>query len=227
MLPFTSIRLRAESRKGEALADRLGPVPHNAALRTVPDDRVLAEIARRIFSAGFSWDVINAKWPGFEAVFLGFAPGALLVQPPDFWDALMKDKRIVRNGAKIMAMRENARFVADIAAAHGSFGAFLADWPADDEAGLLALLAKRGAHLGGRGAQTFLRFIGWDAYILTTDVISCLRDAGLDIGPEVKTKTDFAKVQALFNTWHAETGLSYTHLSRLCAFSVGENRAPD
>jgi 3-methyladenine DNA glycosylase Tag len=229
MIPFAPIRTRAEARKGDALAALLGAVPDNASLRAVRDDRVLAEIARRIFSAGFSWDVIEAKWPGFEAAFLGFDPGALLIQPPDFWDARLKDTRIVRNGAKIMALRANAGFVADIAAEHGSFGAFLAAWPADDEAGLLTLLAKRGSHLGGRSAQFMLRALGWDTYILTTDVIACLRDAGVDIGPEPKTKSDFAKVQAAFTAWHAETGLPYTHLSRLCAFSVGENRmsAPD
>jgi hypothetical protein len=26
-----------------------------------------------------------------------------------------------------------------------------------------------------------------------------------------------------FNTWHDETGLPYTHLSKIAAFSMGEN----
>ena len=35
------------------------------------------------------------------------------------------------------------------------------------------------------------------------DVVACLRDAGLDIAAEVKSKGDLAKVQAQFNAWAA------------------------
>ena len=37
------------------------------------------------------------------------------------------------------------------------------------------------------------------------------------------SKRDLAKVQAQFNEWAAETGLPYTHISRICAMSIGEN----
>ena len=37
------------------------------------------------------------------------------------------------------------------------------------------------------------------------------------------SKRDLAKVQAQFNAWANETGLPYTHLSRICALSIGEN----
>ena len=58
---------------------------------------------------------------------------------------------------------------------------------------------------------------------MSKDVIACLRDAGLDVAEEVKSKRDLAKVQAQFNAWAGETGLPYTHLSRICAMSIGEN----
>jgi 3-methyladenine DNA glycosylase Tag len=31
-------------------------------------------MTKRIFSAGFAWSVIEKKWPGFEAAFLGLKP---------------------------------------------------------------------------------------------------------------------------------------------------------
>ena len=68
-----------------------------------------------------------------------------------------------------------------------------------------------------------LRFVGWDGFVTSKDVVACLRDAGLDIAEEVKSKGDLAKVQAQFNTWAKETGLPYAHLSRICALSVGED----
>ena len=224
--PFKTIRARAEKRKGgpKALEKLLPPKPDAKALARLSDDRILAEMTRRVFSAGFAWSVIDAKWDGFEAAFLGFEPARLTFQPDDFWDGLMRDTRIVRNGAKIFSVRENAAFVQEIAGERGSFGKFLANWPCSDEIGLLDLLAKRGSRLGGNTGQMFLRFVGWDGFVTSQDVVACLRDAGLDIAEEVKSKGDLAKVQAQFNLWAEETGLPYTHLSRICALSMGENR---
>jgi 3-methyladenine DNA glycosylase Tag len=225
LTPFKTIHARAAKRKGgeAALAALLPKVADPTTLATLSDDRALAEMAKRIFSAGFVWSVIEAKWPGFEAAFLAFQPPRLLAQPDDFWEALAGDRRIVRNAQKIMAVRANARFVADIAAAHGSFGKLLAEWPADDEVGLLELLAKRGARLGGHTGQYFLRFVGRDGFITSRDVVACLREAGLDIAERPSSRKDLRKVQDRFNAWARETGLSYSQLSRICALSIGEN----
>jgi 3-methyladenine DNA glycosylase Tag len=229
MIPFKVIRGRAEKRKGGAKAlDALLPPRTDAeSLRRLTDDRILAEMAQRVFSAGFVWRVIEAKWPGFEAAFHGFEPAMLTLQPPEFWDALTGDPRIVRNGAKIMSVRHNACFLQEVARDHGSFGGFLADWPSSDQVGLLHLLAVRVSRLGGNTGQMLLRFLGWDGFVTSKDVVACLRDAGLDVAPEVKSKGDLAKVQAIFNAWAKETGLPYIHLSRICAMSVGENHAAD
>ena len=228
MTAFKTILARAEQRKGgaEALARLLPPRPDPHAIAALGDDRILAEMTKRVFSAGFAWSVIEAKWPGFEQAFLGFAPARLAFEPDDFWEALTKDARIVRNAAKIMSVRVNARFVRDVASEHGSFGKLLARWPSSDEVGLLDLLVKRGSRLGGGTGQMLLRFLGWDGFVTSKDVVACLRGAGLDIAEELKSKRDLAAVQAQFNAWAAETGLPYTHLSRICAMSIGENYEP-
>ena len=225
MIAFKVIRARAVKRKGgeAALALLLPKVPSQKGLARLADDRVLSEMAKRIFSAGFVWSIIEKKWPGFEAAFLEFAPPRLLREPDEFWEKLTGDRQIVRNPQKIMAVRGNAQFVADIAREHGSFGKFLAAWPTSDQVGLLELLAKRGVRLGGRTGQYFLRFIGKDSFITSTDVVACLRDAGLDISQTPTSKRDLAKIQAQFNGWAKETGQPLTHLSRICAMSIGQN----
>jgi 3-methyladenine DNA glycosylase Tag len=229
MTSFETIRARAEQRKGgpEALARLLPPRPSIAALAALADDRVLAEMTKRVFSAGFVWSVIEAKWPGFEAAFLGFDPAALAFQPDEFWEGLASDARIVRNGAKIMATRHNAVFVQEVSREHGGFGRFLAEWPSSDQVGLMDLLARRGSRLGGATGQMFLRFIGWDGFVLSHDVVACLRETGLDIAEEPKGKGDLAKVQARFNAWAEETGLPHLLLSRICAMSAGTNYEPE
>ena len=227
-VPFKTILARAEKRKGgpKALEKLLPAKPNTKALEKIPDDRILAEMTQRVFSAGFAWSVIESKWPGFEKAFLGFNPAKLTFQPDDYWHDLLSDTGIVRNGAKINSVRENAAFVQEIAKEHGSFGKFLAKWPSSDEIGLLNLLTKRGSRLGGNTGMMFLRFIGWDGFVTSQDVVKCLRDCGLEIAEEVKSKGDLAKVQAQFNAWAEETGLPYAHLSRICAMSIGENYTP-
>ena len=227
-IPFKTILARAEKRKGgpNGLKKLLPAKPSAKALEKVSDDRMLAEMTKRVFSAGFAWSVIEQKWPGFEKAFLGFKPPKLTFQPDDFWHGLLSDTGIVRNGAKINSVRENAAFVQEIAKEHGSFGKFLATWPSSDEIGLLNLLDKRGSRLGGNTGQMFLRFVGWDGFVTSQDVVACLREAGLDIAEQVKSKGDLAKVQAQFNAWAEETGLPYVHLSRICAMSIGENSQP-
>src|SRR6185369_16682847 len=101
-IPFKTIRARAEKRKGgpKALEKLLPAKPNVKALAKLSDDRILSEMTQRVFSAGFSWSVIEQKWPGFEKAFLDFKPAKLAFQPDEFWHALLEDKRIVRNGAK-------------------------------------------------------------------------------------------------------------------------------
>jgi 3-methyladenine DNA glycosylase Tag len=225
MIPFATIRARAAERKGgeAVLASLLPRAPDPAALANLGDDRMLAAMTKRIFSAGFVWSVIEQKWPGFEEAFLGFDVPRLLFEPDRFWERLCGDARIVRNPQKIMSVRANAQFVADIAREHGSFGAFLAGWPSTDQVGLMGLLQARGARLGGATGQFFLRFAGFDSFITSNDVVACLREAGLDIAPTPTSRKDLAAIQAQFNAWRAESGLSATQISRICAMSIGDS----
>ena len=224
-VPFKRIRERAAKRKGgeKVLASLMPKRPNHKALAKLGDDRVLSEMAARVFSAGFVWSVIDNKWPGFEEAFLEFHPKRLLLQPAEFWEKLASDKRIVRNPQKIKSVRENARFVNDIAAEHGSFGKFLANWPADDQVGLLDVFARRGSRLGGFSGQYLLRFLGWDAFVLSGHVLLCLRDAGVPLSASGTSNKDLRAAQTQFNAWKAESGLPMAHVSRICALSIGEN----
>lgn len=229
MLAFAKIRDRAAKRKGgdAVLASLLGAAPDNRTVAKVTDDRILSAMAERVFSAGFVWSVIEAKWPGFEEAFLGFEPKRLLFQPEEFWGDLTSDKRIVRNGQKIMAVKENAAFVERVSKEYGGFGKFLAEWPADDQIGLVAYLGKHGTRLGGATGQYFLRWIGWDTFVVSSDMSAALRDAGLDIAETPTSKRDLARIQLQLSEWRRETGLPYQHLSRILSMSIGVNRTPE
>ncbi|MER8483564.1 DNA-3-methyladenine glycosylase I [Mesorhizobium sp. M1322] len=229
MMDFQKIRARAAKRKGgeAALASLLGPMPDNAAVADITDDRILSTMAERVFAAGFVWRVIEQKWPGFEEAFLRFEPKRLLFQPDDFWHDLTADERIVRNPQKIKSVRDNAAFVERVSKEHGGFGKFLADWPEDDQVGLMAYLAKHGSRLGGNTGQYFLRWLEWDAFIVSTDMAVALRDADLDIAESLTSKRDLDKIQSQINAWAAQTSLPRRHISRILAMSIGENHSPE
>lgn len=218
---FLEIHERAIARKGglEELDALLPKLLAANALEARTDDRYLSEITRCVFKAGFVWRVIDNKWPGFEAAFDGFVPAYWQQVPPEVLEDLAADERIVRNMQKIRTVPENARMIMDAAREHGSFGAFLNQWPSEDQVGLLLWLKRNGSRLGGNSAQYFLRRVGWDGFILSHDVVAGLRLAGLlDASPT--SKKGLQQAQAVFTQWHQETGLPYSHLSRILSYSV-------
>lgn len=193
----------------------------SADLSGVSADRLLSVMTRCVFNAGFNWKVIDAKWDGFEAAFEGFDPAKLAFFGDEMLDRLVSDERIVRNGQKIKATLENAKFVAEVEAKEGGFGKFLADWPADDQLGLMNTLNKRGSRLGGATGTYFLRFCGWDAWIASSHVCAALVREGVLDKPQATSKRDLTALQDAINDYHADSGLPRAQISRLLAMSVG------
>lgn len=195
---------------------------HAAAnLEAIGDDRYLAEMARAVFNAGFNWQVIRNKWPGFEVAFDHFQPQRVAFYSDEDLDRLLSDKSIVRNGQKITATIENARFVVATAKEYGSFGAFLKQWPDEDQAGLLAYLGKHGSRLGGATAQYFLRFSGYDAWIASGDVCAALVREGVLDKPGATSKTAQKQIDQAFTSLHKQSGLPRAAISRVLALSIG------
>lgn len=225
MKKFDQIWRRAEKRKGgkQGLEKVLPKVSSNRKLKNLGDDRYLSMMTKVINQAGFSWKVINNKWPEFEEAFLGFDTFKLSLLSPEQWEDYTSDRRVVRNWQKIKALQDNVFFVNEVAREYGSFGKFIADWPVADQISLLAYLKQHGSRLGGNSGMYFLRFVGKDGFVLGRDVVAALRGAGVEINETPTSKRDLNRVQDAFNQWHEETGLSYSHLSRIAACSVGEN----
>ncbi len=222
MEKFALIHERAcERHGGEAALARLMPkVRTPRALSTTRDDRWLAQMTRCIFQAGFVWRVVDAKWDDFEEVFFGFPPDRILMLSPDQIDRFAQDRRIIRNRQKVLSVQHNAQYILDVAKEHGGFGRFVGRWPQEDLVGLFAHLKKGGSRLGGMTGPRVLRNMGKDTFILTPDVVRCLRRAGLDISDNPGTQRELKLVQATFNEWHQATGLPYSHISRIAACSV-------
>jgi 3-methyladenine DNA glycosylase Tag len=224
MRSFADIYGQAAERKGGESALEALVAEHKAAspaeLATIPDDRWLAQMSKCVFQAGFSWKVIENKWPGFERAFHGFAPPINAAMSDEEFDAHLKDTSIIRNARKILSVRDNAVFLCDLAAEHGSAAAFFAAWPDDDFVGLLELMKKRAARLSGETAMRLFRQMGKASFITTRDVTSALIGAGVIDKPPTGRR-DLQAVQEAFNAWSRETGRDLTAMSRVLAMSSG------
>lgn len=223
MEAFSDIYARAVKRKGgeAALAEMVGKPPSKRRLAKLEDAAVLAEMTRCVFRSGFVWKIIEAKWPGFEQAFHQFDVTRCAMLSDEELEALCANEAIVRHAKKIESVRNNAQYVLDVRAEAGSFGAYLANWPKDDFIDLWADLKQRGTRLGGQTGRFFLRFVGFDTPVLSRDVVAALIQAGVVDKPPT-SKAALRATQDSFNEWRAESGRSYTEISRILALSVGD-----
>lgn len=220
MIAFAKIRKAAEKRLGRAeLERRLPKVKSPAQLKKLGDDRYLSLMSLRIFRAGLRHDMVDAKWPAFETAFLGFEPRRVRAMSDEEVERLMGDQRLIRHLGKLKSVQANAAAMCDVAAGHGSFGAWLAAWPTSDVTGLWDALGKRFSQLGGNSGAYFLRMAGKDTFIPTPYVVMALNRWGALEG-EPKGKAGRALLQAIFNAWAEATGLPLAHLSMTLAASV-------
>lgn len=190
-------------------------------LAAIPDDRWLSMFTKCVFQAGFSWKVIEGKWAGFEEAFWTFDPRRCAMMSDEDLDVLLADKRIVRNAAKIISVRDNAVMLCDLASEHGSAAELLGRWPVADQVGLVDMLKRKGGRLGGTTGQYALRFIGRDGFILSKSVIAALVREKV-VERAVFSKQALNSVQAAFNGWVRESGRPMMQVSRLLALSVEE-----
>ncbi len=220
MRSFDEIYAIAAERKGgpEALEALLPQPLAPDALAAIPEHRWLAAFARHLFAPGLSWSVIEAKWPGFEEAFDGFDPDACAMIVEDRFDALLSDTRIVRHGAKIRAVQENAVFIRELREG-GGIARTVADWPACGYHLLVAMLKERGSRLGGSTGPYALRSLGRDGWVLSKDVTARLIGEGV-IDRPASSKSAMAKVQAAFNQWSSESGRGLSQISRILAASI-------
>lgn len=193
------------------------------ALRLKGDDRYLSAMTQRVFQAGMSHTVVDAKWPAFEECFGGFDPEAMAALNAADMERFMQERRIIRHRAKLESIPKNARFILDVRRENNTgFGALIADWPVSDIVGLWRLLARRGARLGGRSAPGFLRLAGKDTFLTTSHVIARLAASGI-IDHEPSSARDLRTVQEAFNALRRESGRPLCQLSAMLALSIPAN----
>lgn len=217
MRHFDDILTIAADRKGGEAAVWSGmsaPKPPSE-IAAISGEKWLAAFAEGIFQTGLAWTVVQNKWPGILDAFHDFDVGRVAMMSPDWFDELVTDTRVIRSGAKIRAIQENAVMIQDA----GDFGRFIADWPTTDFAGLVLWMKKNGSRLGGSTGAYALRRLGVDSFLLSRDVVARLIAEGV-IDKAPTSQTAMQAVQGAFNTWVDQSGRSLTKVSGVLAQSI-------
>ena len=217
----TLYELAAINKGSPAMLEQVLPLTATSKeLSKITDDRYLSMMTRCIFRAGFVWRIIDYKWPGFENAFANFNPLAVAHFSDERLEQLAQDTTIVRHFTKIVAVRNNAVYVLDQQRRHGSFAAFIADWPTEDIVGLWLELKKQGSRLGGNSGPMMLRSMGKDTFLITKDVCDALVHHGFIDKFSVNSQRDLRRVQDIFNSLCEQSGRSLSQVSRILACTV-------
>jgi 3-methyladenine DNA glycosylase Tag len=199
---------------------RIPRIASNEELKNRSDSGYLSLISRRVFRAGMKHSVVDGKWPVFEEAFWQFNPQACQLIDDARFEELMQNADLIRHWGKMKTIPINALMVTDVAAEHGSFGSFIAQWPTSDIVGLWAFLKKKGSHLGGDGGARLLRMAGKDTFVLSDDVVRVLINEGL-VSKKPTSQKDLNAVQQFFNELQRESGLPLSSISMVLALSTG------
>ncbi len=119
----------------------------------------LEVMTKAVFQSGMSWQVVEAKWPGFKEAFDGFDPERIARYTDDDVERLVADSAIIRNRRKIEATLTNAETMLDLE--RGSPGGFRG-WLRSRDGFKATVAALRGEFrfLGDTGAYYFLYVVG-------------------------------------------------------------------
>ncbi|GMR11074.1 MAG: hypothetical protein BMS9Abin28_1898 [Anaerolineae bacterium] len=128
--------------------------------KPITDAAYLEEMTKAVFRSGFSWQVVEDKWPNFEAAFDGFDVGKVAAYDERDVDRLLADKGIVRNGRKIEATIHNALAMSALTQEFGSFQKYLRSMDEQDYEARAKDMKERFSYLGKTGTYTFLWGVG-------------------------------------------------------------------
>jgi 3-methyladenine DNA glycosylase Tag len=85
----------------------------------------LEVMSKAVFQSGMSWKVVEAKWPELRVAMREFDVEAVAELTPKEVDALIEDRRVIRNRRKLEATVGNAQRMLERAVEHGSFRKYL------------------------------------------------------------------------------------------------------
>ncbi|AWF82318.1 3-methyladenine DNA glycosylase [Microbulbifer sp. A4B17] len=190
------------------------------SLIEIPDNQWLSSASRAVFQAGFSWKVVEKKWPDIEKIFYDFDVSFCRYLSEEALDDLMRQEGMIKHWTKTRSIQRNADFFWHLSNEYGGLGEYFATWNTSNYIENLQYLRKGGDRLGGKTAQVFLRRMGVDTLVFASDTIRALiREGVVDKSPS--SKRDWAALKEAIEIWQLQSGRSLNEISQILSLSVG------
>ncbi|MHA1347039.1 MAG: DNA-3-methyladenine glycosylase I [Candidatus Heimdallarchaeaceae archaeon] len=127
------------------------------------DDAYFENMARTVFQAGLSWQLIADKWSDFKIAFKDFKIDVVVDFDAEDIEELLTNPRIIRNRAKIESVLVNAIVFSKIKEEYGSFRNFMDNLDKSENYRYARkVLSKKFSRMGPKSAMIFLWSIGED-----------------------------------------------------------------
>ncbi|MBY9000088.1 MAG: DNA-3-methyladenine glycosylase I, partial [Candidatus Heimdallarchaeota archaeon] len=127
------------------------------------DDAYFENMARTVFQAGLSWQLIADKWSDFKIAFKDFKIDSVVDLDEEDIEELLSNSRIIRNRAKIESVLVNAIAFSNVQEEYGSFRNFMDNLDKSDNYRYARKeLSKKFSRMGPKSAMIFLWSIGED-----------------------------------------------------------------
>jgi len=117
-------------------------------------------MSKSVFQSGMSWKVIESKWPETREAFRDFDIQSVANLHEKDIEELTKDRRVVRNYRKLMAIVFNAQKILELDKEYGSFQKYLRPHGSFDAT--LKAIRRDFKFMGPSGIYVFLYVIGED-----------------------------------------------------------------
>jgi DNA-3-methyladenine glycosylase I len=119
------------------------------------DNEYFEILCQSVFQAGFSWEVVRGKWSDFRKAFHNFNIDKVAAMKGRELLSLLENPRIIRNAAKIAAVKENALLIQEIQQEYGSLRKFVCSLRKHSYEKRRKILAKNFRWIGPTGAFHF------------------------------------------------------------------------
>ena len=127
------------------------------------DDAYFENMARTVFQAGLSWQLIADKWSDFKIAFKDFKIDVVVDFDAEDIEELLTNPLIIRNRAKIESVLVNAIVFSKIKEDYGSFRNFMDNLDKSENYRYARkALSKKFSRMGPKSAMIFLWSIGED-----------------------------------------------------------------
>ena len=133
-----------------------------ARIKPSNDNEYFEMLSKSVFQAGFSFKVVEQKWPDIVETFDKFDFKKVMNWNEEKIYQVLQSPKIIRNSKKVRGIVDNARVFYDVTTKYGSFSQYLNSFKNKPYPERSKIISKQFKWLGKTGTYVFLWMVKED-----------------------------------------------------------------